>query len=165
MLLLLPPEIREKVLEKVDDTINVRSACKQLRPKQASGEHPTHTEQRQMIVECGLNYNTKSVVPFDNAFLLQLYRAWRTPHTHNALIHWVLNQRIDIDEGGLYAQVPWRCTLYNTEGVECLRMRVQLWDRVNRLLTTTKNSSGWRLVSGLESRAYYFKSCAMERCD
>ena len=159
MLMLLPPEIREKVLEKVDDTINVRSACKQLRPKQASGEHPTHTEQRQMIVECGLNYPTKWVVPFDNAFLLQLYRIWKTPHTHNALVHWARRQQIHIDEGGLYATVPWRCTLYNTEGVQCLRMRVQLWDRVNRSQRITLNRYGdtrtvWRLLDGTQARAY-----------
>ena len=158
MLLLLPPELREKVLGKVDEllsTINVLSACKALRPKQP--EHPTHTEQDQMRKDCYLQH-----VPFDNPFLLQLYPAWKIPHTHDALIHWVDSQEIGIDKGGLYAQVPWRCTLYNTEGVECMRMRVQLWDRVNtsRPKSSSYNAVGdirtvWRLLDGVRARAYF----------
>jgi len=155
MLLLLPPELRENVLSHVTSAkrrLNVLSACKALRPKQP--EHPTHTELSNLTKDCYLNY-----VPFDDPFLLQLYRKWKTPHTHNALIHWVLNQRIDIDEGGFYAQVPWRCTLYNTEGVQCLRMRVQLWDRVNTSRTCTMNRYGdkrivWQLLDGTQARAY-----------
>ena len=55
--------------------------------------------------------------------------------------------------------MPWRCTLYNTEGVQCLRMRVQLWDRVNRSQRITLNRYGdtrtvWRLLDGTQARAY-----------
>ena len=160
MLLLLPSDIRETVLRNVADKRNVSSTCKELRPKQTNHQHPTHREQARMIEECYMNYPSQAhVMPFDNPFLLQLYRLWKAPRTHNALVHWVRTQRINIDEGGLYAGVPWRCTLRNTEGIVCRRMRVQLWDRVNRSYKITLNQYGdkrmvWRLESGVEARAY-----------
>ncbi len=146
MLMLLPPDIRETVLRNVDSDRsrrNVRSSCKVLRPKQTNHKYPTHKEQARMIRECYMHYSKPDhVMPFENPFLLQLYRVWKAPHTHNALVHWVLGQRIDIDEGGLYAHVPYRSTLRNTEGVQCLRMRVQLWDRVTRSRTILLNGYG-----------------------
>jgi hypothetical protein len=158
MLMLLPSDIRETVLRNVADKRNVSSACKELRPKQTNHQHPTHREQARMIGECNMS-SPSHVMPFDNPFLLQLYRIWKAPHTHNALVSWVLKQRIRIDEGGLYACVPYNCTLRNTEGVECLRMRVQLWDRVNRSNTIMLNGYGgsrrvWRLFDGVGARAY-----------
>ena len=161
MLQLLPNALLDKVLDDVPNgKARVRSACKALRP---THKHPTHAEQDKMRAECGLLQDMD--VPYDDPSLLTLFRAWDAPHTKKALIYWVQNQMIEIDEGGLFAHVPPGCTLYHTRGLECERIRVQLWDRVNRLLTTARHSYGWRLVSGLESRAYYFKSCAMERCD
>ena len=162
MLMLLSPEIRETVLRNVDrkSMRNLRSACKELRPKKTNHPHPTHKEQARMIGECYMHYyEPVHVMPFDNPFLLQLYRVWKAPHTHNALVHWVKTQRINIDEGGLYACVPWRCALRNTEGTECRRMRVQLWDRVNRSNTIMLNGYGgsrrvWRLLDGVGARAY-----------
>ncbi len=162
MLMLLSLEIRETVFRNVDGKSmrNLRSACKELRPKKTNHQHPTHKEQARMIGECYMYYLSPAhVMPFDNPFLLQLYSAWKAPHTHNALVHWVKRQLINIDEGGLYAGVPYRRTLRNTEGVECLRMRVQLWDRVNRSNTIMLNGHGdtrrvWYLLDGVEARAY-----------
>ena len=161
MLMLLPPDIRETVLRNVADKRNVSSTCKELRPKQTNHQHPTHREQARMIAECYMYYSSSPahVMPFDNPFLLKLYRLWKAPRTHNALVHWVKTQRINIDEGGLYACVPWRCTLRNAEGIECRRMRVQLWDRVNRSYRITLNQYGdkrtvWHLLDGVQARAY-----------
>ena len=158
MLMLLPSDIRETVLRNVADKRNVSSACKELRPKQTNHQHPTHREQARMIGECNMS-SPGQVMPFDNPFLLQLYRPWKVPRTHDALVHWVKTQRINIDEGGLYAGVPWRCTLRNAEGIECQRMRVQLWDRVNRSYRITLNQYldtriVWRLEPGVQARAY-----------
>ena len=154
MLMLLSPEIRETVLRNVDgkSMLNLRSACKELRPKKTNHQHPTHKEQARMIGECYMR------VQFDNPFVLQLYRVWKAPHTHDTLVHWVLHQQIKIDEGGLYAGVPYRCALYNAEGVRCLRMRVQLWDRVNRCKSVSlgygNSRKVWRLNKLARARAY-----------
>jgi hypothetical protein len=153
--MLLSPEIRETLLKFVDSKQsmrNVLSTCKELRPKQKKHPNPSHKEQARMIGECYMR------VQFDNPFVLQLYRVWKAPHTHDALVHWVLKQMISIDEGGLYAGVPYRCALYNAEGVRCLRMRVQLWDRVNRCKSVSlgygNSRKAWRLNKLARARAY-----------
>jgi hypothetical protein len=155
MLQFLPHEVLDKVLFAVPSKTlrrSVRSSCKALRPKQSDIGHPTHAEQAQMM-EMSLLSLYRSADdpkdPYDNPFLLQLYRAYKTPHTRSAFVFWNLTQLIYFDEKGFYARVPHGCTLYNAEGVECRRMRVQLWDRVNR-----SKRGVLRLLDGVEARAY-----------
>lgn len=159
MLQLLPREVFDNVLSYVPTEHIVLSACKELRP--VPSKTPTHAKLEQMLLECGLHVSqTSNELANDDPAVLTLFRAWNTPHTRAALIHWVTTQQISIDEGGLYAHVPWRCVLYNPQGWNCMRIRVQLWDRANRRRTYKANQYGgtrtvWELVPGLEDRAYH----------
>ena len=173
MLLLLPPDVRSHVLTFVTGRTdrqslrlkqNVLSSCKALLAKKNNG-HPTHAQQARVLKECYYySFEFKiPYVPFDNPFLLELCRAWATPHTRRALVYWVKNQRISIDEDGLFANLPWRCTINNAAGVECFRIRVKLWDRVSTCREIMLNRYGdrrrvWTLVRGLEDKAYHTES-------
>lgn len=164
MLLLLPPEIRRTVLSHVtapEELRKVLSSCKALRPAQKS-RHPTHTEQARMMKECYMHFSRDVATPFDNPFILKLFHAWKAPHTRRDLVRWVRDHRIKIDKGGLYAPVPWRCQIYDANGIRCLRIRVQLWERVHTHRTITLNRYGdtrivWSLLPNLEDRAYCYQ--------
>jgi hypothetical protein len=160
MLLQLSPEICNIVFGFVTEPSsmrNVLASCKGLQPKQTSHTRlPTHAEQARMLADCDMHWSfpdNKFVVPFDNPFVLELFRAWKAPLTRRALVNWVCKQLIDIDEGGLFACVPWRCELLNLQGVRCFRIRVKLWDHVSTSCRYTRTT--WNLDPGLENRAYH----------
>jgi hypothetical protein len=173
MLLLLPPDVRSHMLTFVTGRTdrqslrlkqNVLSSCKALRGTlgKKKGRHPTHAQQARMLKECYYHPFEFKIpdVPFDNPFILELFRAWEAPHTHRALVRWVKNQRINIDEGGLFAEMPWLCIVLNAENVRCFRIRLKLWDRVSTTSELLLDRYGdmrwaWTLEPGLRGRAYH----------
>ena len=163
MLLVLPAEIRVLVLSHLpySSQRTLIASSKAFRSTAKLRKNPTHKEQADMLEACDFHWSLFDaclVLPFDNPHILQFYRAWQTVD-RRALMHWINSQRIQMDEGGLYARVPWRCELLDSNGVSCRRIRVRLWERVNTRHESLSPTRGemittWNLLPGFSDRAY-----------
>ena len=162
-LLILPLELRSLVASHLprDAFLNLTASNKAFRDTSRPKSHPTHKEQGEMLLAANFHwslFDAKLVLPFDSPVVLDFCRVWQTAGPR-ALMRWISSEKINMDPGGLYSEVPWHCEVVNAKGELCRRIRVKVWERVSTMYEVERSkfegvTRVWKLKPEFMDRAY-----------
>ena len=118
LLTTLPRDLHEMIFSSMTHKKRhmATTCCRALRSRQTK---PASHKNQAEIIRCFIR---SSHVHFDSPFLMRMPSV-----DQRALMRWIQRQRVFLDEGGFYVEVPFYIRNVRKDGH--FRVRVELWDR------------------------------------